>query len=60
MVKELITFKNWDTKSKEYDLAFCHVSFDGTTERISVKKIKAPKLKGVVKKIVGTKHKYKI
>ena len=60
MGKGLISFKNWGAKSKEYDLAYCHVSFDGSTEKISVKKLKAPKRKVVVKKILDTKHKYKI
>ena len=60
MGRELISFKNWSTKSREIDLEHCHVSFDGSTEKISVKKIKVPKRKVVVKKIVGTKQNYKI
>lgn len=60
MGRELISFKNWGSKSREYDLAHCHVSFDGNTEKVSIKKLKVPKRKVVVKKILDTKHKYKI
>ena len=57
---EVISFKNWGNKSRGYDLSHYHVSFDGNTEKVSIKKLKVPKRKVVVKKILDTKHKYKI